>query len=67
MTAPLDAQFDPAAIEAPLYRWWTERELYTVRADAPGAPYVIQMPPPNVTVPTPVAAPCVPLIVKVLD
>ena len=49
MTEPLSPQFDPAAIEAPLYKWWTERALYTVRADAPGTPYVIQMPPPNVT------------------
>lgn len=49
MTAPLASQFDPHAIEAPLYAWWTERELYRARADAPGDPYVVQMPPPNVT------------------
>jgi valyl-tRNA synthetase len=49
MTAPLDAQFNPAAIEAPLYQWWTERGFYRASVDAPGEPYVIQMPPPNVT------------------
>ncbi len=49
MTEPLAPQFDPQTIEAPLYQWWTERELYRVSADAPGERYVIQMPPPNVT------------------
>ena len=49
MTEPLAPQFDPHTIEAPLYAWWTERQLYHVPADAPGDPYVIQMPPPNVT------------------
>ena len=49
MTAPLDSQFDPHAIEAPLYQWWTERGFFQVPADAPGERYVIQMPPPNVT------------------
>ncbi|HEY3933081.1 MAG TPA: valine--tRNA ligase [Gemmatimonadales bacterium] len=49
MTAPLAPQFDPSEIEGPLYTWWTERGFYHVAADAPGEPYVIQMPPPNVT------------------
>ena len=49
MTSPLDSQFDPRAIEAPLYAWWMEQELYRADADAPGDPYVVQMPPPNVT------------------
>ncbi|MGH7592398.1 MAG: class I tRNA ligase family protein, partial [Gemmatimonadales bacterium] len=49
MTAPLASQFDSRAIEAPLYAWWMAREFYRVRADAPGDPYVVQMPPPNVT------------------
>ena len=49
MTEPLASQFDPRAIEAPLYAWWSERGLYRADADAPGEPYVIQMPPPNVT------------------
>ncbi len=49
MTAPLAPQFDPAAIEGPLLAWWEETGVYRVDLDAPGEPYVIQMPPPNVT------------------
>jgi valyl-tRNA synthetase len=49
MMEPLASQFDPHAIEAPIYAWWSERGLYRADADAPGDPYVIQMPPPNVT------------------
>jgi valyl-tRNA synthetase len=52
MTEPLSAQYDPAAIEAPLYREWEERGYF--RADAARVaagrdPYVIVIPPPNVT------------------
>jgi valyl-tRNA synthetase len=50
MTEPLAPQYDPSQIEAPLYTWWQERGLF--RPDAMGAgaePYVIVMPPPNVT------------------
>jgi hypothetical protein len=53
MTEPLSAQYDPASIEAPLYREWEERGYF--RGDAArvneGAadPYVIVIPPPNVT------------------
>ncbi|HEY4101972.1 MAG TPA: valine--tRNA ligase [Gemmatimonadales bacterium] len=49
MTAPLAPQFDPKEIEGPLYRWWLEQRLFHADPDAPGDPYVIQMPPPNVT------------------
>ncbi|MGH7523609.1 MAG: valine--tRNA ligase [Gemmatimonadales bacterium] len=49
MTEPLASQFDPATIEAPIYAWWSARGLYRTDPDAPGDPYVIQMPPPNVT------------------
>jgi valyl-tRNA synthetase len=55
MTAPLAPQYDPSQIEAPLYAWWRERGLFDpdavqrARGGAPGEPYVIQMPPPNVT------------------
>ncbi len=55
MTEPLAPQYDPSQIEAPLYNWWQERGLFrpeaAVRGDAPAAPepYVIVMPPPNVT------------------
>ncbi|MBI4544541.1 MAG: valine--tRNA ligase [Gemmatimonadetes bacterium] len=53
MAEPLAPQYDPRAVEAPLYRGWEKRGDF--RAD-PGAvergerePYVIVIPPPNVT------------------
>jgi valyl-tRNA synthetase len=49
MTDELAPQYDPSAIEAPLYAGWRERGLFQVATDGEGAPYVIQMPPPNVT------------------
>jgi valyl-tRNA synthetase len=55
MTAPLAPQYDPSEIEAPLYAWWRERDLFSpegaarARGGPAGEPYVIQMPPPNVT------------------
>jgi valyl-tRNA synthetase len=54
MTQPLAPQYDPSTIESALYAWWQERGLF--HPDAGGAPdrsraepYVIMMPPPNVT------------------
>ena len=51
MSEPLAPQYNPTSIESELYRWWTERGLFTpeARASGSGEPYVIQMPPPNVT------------------
>jgi valyl-tRNA synthetase len=55
MTAPLAPQYDPFEIESQLYAWWRERDLFSpegaarARGGPPGEPYVIQMPPPNVT------------------
>jgi valyl-tRNA synthetase len=49
MTEPLAPQYDPSSIEGPLNAWWREQGMYRVPADHPGEPYVIQMPPPNVT------------------
>jgi valyl-tRNA synthetase len=52
MTEPLAPQYDPAQIEAPLYAWWQDQKLFRPEhaAAGPGAePYVIMMPPPNVT------------------
>ena len=50
MTEPLAPQYDPSQIEAPLYTWWQERGLFRPEAMGAGAePYVIVMPPPNVT------------------
>ena len=53
MTEPLAPQYNPTAIESALYAWWEERGLFSpdVTAGVPGdgRPYVIMMPPPNVT------------------
>src|SRR3989441_6816261 len=43
----LPPQYDPHAVEAPLYRRWQERGLFAPRAE--GAPYVIVIPPPTLT------------------
>ena len=51
MSEPLAPQYNPAAIESDLYRWWEQIGLF--RADGTGRErgptYVIVMPPPNVT------------------
>jgi valyl-tRNA synthetase len=51
MTEPLAPQYNPSSIESGLYQWWTERGLFSPDSHAPGSgqPYVIMMPPPNVT------------------
>jgi valyl-tRNA synthetase len=53
MTEPLAPQYNPSAIESALYAWWEERGFFLPDpADSrPGSkpPYVIMMPPPNVT------------------
>ena len=52
MTEPLAPQYDPAQIEAPLYAWWQDRGLFRPEhapAGSAAEPYVIMMPPPNVT------------------
>ncbi len=45
----LPPQYDPHAVERPLYQRWLDRGVFTARADSPKAPYVIVIPPPNVT------------------
>src|SRR5438876_9261823 len=45
----LPPQYDPHAVERPLYRRWLEHGVFTARVDAPKSPYVIVIPPPNVT------------------
>ncbi len=47
MTSELAPQYQPGEIERALYQWWTEQELFAPRPG--GRPYVIMMPPPNVT------------------
>ncbi|MFL5506542.1 MAG: class I tRNA ligase family protein, partial [Gemmatimonadales bacterium] len=50
MTEPLAPQYNPIAIESDLYAWWQSRGLFSPDAvPGSGAPYVIMMPPPNVT------------------
>jgi len=45
----LPPQYDAHAVERPLYRRWLERGVFTARVDSPKPPYVIVIPPPNVT------------------
>src|SRR5882672_7159214 len=45
----LPPQYDPHAVERPLYQRWLERGVFTARVDSPKSPYVIVIPPPNVT------------------
>jgi len=51
MTEPLAPQYNPSSIEAELYQWWMTRGLFSPEHHAPGSgiPYVVMMPPPNVT------------------
>jgi valyl-tRNA synthetase len=51
MTEPLAPQYNPSVIESALYAWWEERGRFSPEgaADQSAAPYVIMMPPPNVT------------------
>ena len=52
MTEPLAPQYNPSAIESTLYAWWQARGLFAPEAGPAGragTPYVIMMPPPNVT------------------
>ena len=45
----MDKTYDPHAIEQRWYQTWEERGWYAPDMDAPGAPYCIMIPPPNVT------------------
>jgi len=47
MSEQLPPQYQPGQLEQELYRWWTARGLFAPRSGGP--PYVIMMPPPNVT------------------
>lgn len=49
MTEPLAPQYDPSAIERPLYAHWEALGVFRPEAQPGGTPYVIMMPPPNVT------------------
>ena len=45
----LPPQYDPQAVERPLYERWLEAGAFTAHVDSPHPPYVIVIPPPNVT------------------
>src|SRR5207302_10325884 len=45
----LPPQYDPHAVERRLYQRWLDRGVFTARADSSREPYVIVMPPPNLT------------------
>jgi valyl-tRNA synthetase len=49
MSDPFAAQYDPAAIEAGLYAAWRDAGLFHARTEGARDPYVVMMPPPNVT------------------
>ena len=53
MSEPLAPRFDPKAIEGPAYRTWLERGYFHLQPSAVTGegkdPYVIVIPPPNVT------------------
>ncbi len=53
MTEPLSKTYDPAAIEKPLYQEWLKKGYFTASPEAVleegRDPYVIVIPPPNVT------------------
>ncbi len=45
----LPKTYDPAAVESEAYRVWLEERAFHVEPQAPGDPYAIVIPPPNVT------------------
>ncbi len=45
----MDKTYDPHAIEQRWYKTWEERGWFAPDMDAPGEPYCIMIPPPNVT------------------
>src|SRR5262249_9825781 len=49
MSTDLPKTYDPAAVEAAAYETWTKERAFHADPSAPGAPYSIVIPPPNVT------------------
>jgi valyl-tRNA synthetase len=45
----LPTTYDFKASEERLYRWWSEQGYFRPKEDAQSTPYVISMPPPNIT------------------
>ena len=46
---PLAPQFDPATVETAVYRRWLDAGVFAPQGDSGADPYVIVIPPPNVT------------------
>ena len=49
MSNELSKTYDPAAVESAAYKVWLEENLFHADPNAPGRPYCIVIPPPNVT------------------
>src|ERR1700722_19449536 len=49
MSTELAKTYEPAAVEAEAYRTWLEEKCFHADPAAPGEPYCIVIPPPNVT------------------
>jgi valyl-tRNA synthetase len=49
MAEALPPQYSPQETEGPLYRWWEEQGFFHADASSGRPPYVIPIPPPNVT------------------
>src|SRR5271168_1633851 len=49
MPAPITKTYDPASIEAGIYKMWLDEGHFTADPAAAGEPYTIVIPPPNVT------------------
>src|SRR4026207_705538 len=49
--AEMSDRYDPASVESRWYGFWEERGYFHADAAAPGRPYAIVIPPPNVTGP----------------
>src|SRR3954452_13102220 len=49
MNQDLPKTYDPSAVESEAYRVWTEENCFRADPSAPGDPYSIVIPPPNVT------------------
>ena len=45
----MDKTYDPGAVETRIYHWWEQHGYFKPRLDGARPPFVISMPPPNVT------------------
>src|SRR6185437_9002257 len=49
MNTELSSKYDPSAVEAQAYQVWLDEKCFHANPAAPGDPYTIVIPPPNVT------------------